>query len=127
MLNKVRSKEQLSKEADTIQAFLEITCSEDIGEATARGCDLAVHIASSGAMIAEAKYILDKAIRGSILNEAKAHINLPASILVMLIKASVEEEELLFNRIEQINKSCKYQHDWCRTLVSKAKAEMQYG
>lgn len=35
-------------------------------------------------------------------------------------------ENYLKSHIEQLNKSCKYQLEWARTVISKIKEEMKY-
>ena len=51
--------EELTKEAQKIQDFLEITMSDDPQEVIERGSDLQVYMARTGKMLADAKYILN--------------------------------------------------------------------
>ena len=51
--------DKISKELAAIDAFLNITMSEDVQEAVLRGNDLAVYIARTGKLLADAKYHLN--------------------------------------------------------------------
>jgi hypothetical protein len=124
MLTHISTIEQLETEAKTIDEFLNITCSEDPNEVTARGCDLVVYIARTGKMLADAKYWKDKATTESILR--RLDISLPASVLNKLIDAECIRENYIFTWVERLNRAATHQMDWCRTLISKAKVEMQY-
>ena len=52
--------DKISKELAAIDAFLNITMSEDVQEAVLRGNDLAVYIARTGKLLADAKYHLKR-------------------------------------------------------------------
>lgn len=51
--------DKISEELAAIDAFLNITMSEDVQEAVLRGNDLAVYIARTGKLLADAKYHLN--------------------------------------------------------------------
>ena len=52
--------DKISEELAAIDAFLNITMSEDVQEAVLRGNDLAVYIARTGKLLADAKYHLNE-------------------------------------------------------------------
>ena len=52
----ITPKEQIYKELTDIDSFLNITMSENAEEAVLRGNDLAVYVARSGKLLADAKY-----------------------------------------------------------------------
>jgi hypothetical protein len=126
MLDHINSVEQLEIEAKTIDDFLNITCSEQPEDAIARGNDLAVHMARTGKMLADAKYWKDEAVKNSILQQLKDDINLPASALNKLIDSTTKRENYLVNWIERLNRTCTHDIEWLRTVVSFAKSEMNY-
>jgi hypothetical protein len=126
MLDHIHSVEQLEIEAKTIDDFLNITCSEQPEDAIARGNDLAVHMARTGKMLADAKYWKDEAVKNSILQQLKDDINLPASALNKLIDSTTKRENYLVNWIERLNRTCTHDIEWLRTVVSFAKSEMNY-
>lgn len=51
--------ESIAEELATIDSFLNITMSEEVQEAVLRGNDLAVYIARTGKLLADAKYYLN--------------------------------------------------------------------
>ena len=58
--------DKISEELAAIDAFLNITMSEEVQEAVLRGNDLAVYIARTGKLLADAKYHLREKEIGSI-------------------------------------------------------------
>lgn len=89
-----------------------------------------VHIqsimASTGKMLADAKYWRDKEMKNSVLAQLKdvKRSGIPASIMNELIKAECRDYNYLVNWIEQQDKDCKYQVEALRTLISLRKTEM---
>ena len=83
-------------------------------------------MATTGKMLADAKYWRDKAMKESILSQLKdaKRSGIPASIMNELIKADCRDINYLVNWIEQQDKDCKYQVEGLRTLISLRKTEM---
>lgn len=125
MLEHIQSIEKLETEAQQIEAYLNITCSEELEEIVGRGNDLAVYISRTGKMLADAKFHQDKAISESIIREVGKQANIPASVLNKLVNAACKHQNYLVNWIERLNRTATHQLDWLRTLVSKAKEEMR--
>jgi len=119
---------QLEQEAEEIQAFLEITSSDEIEEIVSRGNDLAVFLGRTGNMLADAKYHLNKKMKSDIMETLRKVANdtpyATARTINELVKSLCADEQYLVDFIERLNKSCTHQLDWCRSLLSKAKAEM---
>lgn len=94
-----------------------------------RGHELGAYMANTGKMLADARYWKDKAVRESVLFQLKdaKRGSLPASVLNELIKSETKDLNYLVNWIEQLDKEVKYQLEWLRTCVSKAKEEMRLG
>lgn len=111
-------------ELTTIQSFLEITMSEDANEAVVRGNDLAVYMARTGKLIADAKIHREQKLRSEMIQEYKKLIEFPASVAVKYTDTLVENETYLLTWATRLNAACTHQLDWCRTIISKAKAEM---
>ena len=124
MLDHISTLEQLESEALTIQDFLSITCSEEMAEVVQRGNDLVVYIARTGKMLADCGWHRDKATSESII--AKLNVNLSAMILKRLIETECKRENYIYLWVERLNRASTHQYEWCRSLLSKAKAEMQY-
>ena len=118
----------LEIEATEIDAFLNITCSDDMNEVVERGNTLAVYIARTGKMLADARYHKDQKLKDSIiqtLRDTAKLAGLSITTINKLIDANCERENYLVNWIERLNRSATHQLDWLRTLVSKAKEEMR--
>lgn len=125
----ITSKEDILKEAYKIQDYLDMTMSENPEEAVQRGNDLAAYLARTTKMLADAKYHLNTSTKTDIFNilkEAAKQAGATPSAVNRLVKSASKEEQYLVDLIERLNAACVHQIDWCRTLISKAKAEMQY-
>jgi len=120
----VKTLDQLEEEATTIDAFLNITCGEDIGECASRGNELAVHMARTGKMLADAKYWQDLAMTENNLLCNENYKHMPPSIKNKLIESMCAKENYLVNWIERLNRTATHQLSFMVTLISKAKAEM---
>ena len=121
----ITSSEDIKKELTDIQDFLEITMSEDANEAVVRGNDLSVYMARTGKLVADAKHHRDQKLRSEMIKEYQKLLDFPASVAVKYTDTLVENETYLMTWATRLNASCTHQLDWCRTLISKAKAEMQ--
>ena len=112
-------------ELTEIQDFLQITMSEDANEAVVRGNDLAVYMARTGKLVADCKYHRDQKLRSEMIKEYQKLLDFPASVAVKYTETLVENETYAMTWATRLNASCTHQLDWCRTIISKAKAEMQ--
>lgn len=121
----ITSKENIQTELEEIQNFLEITLSEDINEAVVRGNDLAVYMARSGKLLADAKTHKDEALKSETMLRIKELMSLPASTSNKFIETLTKEENHLVTWADRINAACSRQLEWCRTVISKGKAEYQ--
>ena len=115
----------IENELIDIQGFLEVTMSEDANEAVLRGNDLAVYMARTGKLVADSKYHRDQKLRSEMIKEYQKLLDFPASVAVKYTDTLVEKETYLMTWATRLNASCTHQLDWCRTIISKAKAEMQ--
>ena len=119
---------KLQEEAQYIYEYMNIVLEDDIAQYTNRGNDLAVYINRTGMMLAEATQYLNKASNErlmdllSVLSDKK----LSAKVQNTLVDSICYEERLLVDTIEQINKTAKYQLNWCITHISRIKEEYKY-
>ncbi len=121
----ITSKENIQKDLEEIQNFLEITLSENIEEAVYRGNDLAVYMARSGKLLADAKLHRDEKLNSEVISKIKDLVSLPVSSANKFIDTLTKDENYLVNWADRINASCSRQLEWCRTVISKGKAELQ--
>lgn len=121
----ITSKENIQKELEEIQNFLEITLSENIDEAVVRGNDLAVYMARSGKLLADAKIHKDEVLKSETMSNIKNLMSLPASTSNKFIETLTKDENYLVTWADRINAACSRQLEWCRTIISKGKAELQ--
>jgi hypothetical protein len=120
--------QQIADELMAMDSFLNIICSEDAAEATERGNDLAVHIARSGKLLADAKYWLNEKKKSEIfdmLTKVGKAAGATSTVINELTKSLCKEEQYLVDWADRNNRTATHQLEWCRTLISKAKAEMQ--
>ena len=121
-------REELLKEAEEIQKFLEITMSDNPVEVVERGNDLIVYMARTGQMLADAKLILNKQKKNeamSVIREFIIDQKLSAKVQNALIDGLGRDTQYLVDWIERLNAACVHQLDWCRSIVSKNKEELR--
>ena len=123
----ITSCEDIVSELTSIDSFLTITCSEQVEEVVERGNDLAVHIARSGKLLADAKHHLNTKMKADVMDVLRStskHAGHTSKVINKIVDSLCAEEQYLVDWAERINRAATHQLDWCRTLVSKAKAEM---
>jgi len=90
---------------------------------------LAVYMARSGQMLADAKKMARKK-KSSEIADVVAKIAkegfLCATAQKALVESIAEEEMYLVDWIERINRTCTHNIDLCRSIISKGKEEMKY-
>lgn len=119
--------EKLFQMASEFQPVIGLQMSTDDLEALSnRATHIASIMATTGKMLADAKYWRDKAVKDSVLTQLKdaKRSSLPASVMNELIKAECRELNYLVNWIENQDKDCKYQIELLRSLISLRKTEM---
>jgi hypothetical protein len=123
----IASPEQIERELERIDAFLNVSCSEQIEEVVERGNTLAVHIARSGKLLADAKHHLNGRMRQEVfetLKNAAKQAGATSKAVNAIIDSLCRDERYLVEWCDRVNRAATHQLDWCRTLVSKAKTEM---
>ena len=119
--------ENIVTELSSIDAFLNITMSEQIEEAILRGNDLAVYIALTGKLLADAKYHLNAKKKTEVfdtLRDTAARAGATSKAVNAIIDSLCKDEQYLVDWCERLNRTATHQLEWCRTVISKAKAEM---
>lgn len=113
------------QELSEISKFTEITMSEEPEEAVQRGNQLAVYMARTGKLLADAKYHRDRKLRSEVIEQLKAVNSMAPSVATKFVETLVENESHAVKWAERMNAACTNQLEWCRSVLSKAKAEMQ--
>ena len=124
----ITPKEQICKELTDIDSFLNITMSENAEEAVLRGNDLAVYVARSGKLLADAKYWLYEAMNSETMKtlaETAKNAKATATAINALVNSLCREERYLVDWCERCNRTATHQLSWCVTVISKAKEEMK--
>lgn len=124
MTNEIATSENIVKELKIIQSVIDIEMSEEVQEAVERGNYCSAQLARTGKLLADAKLLRDRKLSSEVVTNLKKVIALPASTANKYVDALCFDENYLVNWCERVNRSCTHQLDWCRTLISKAKAEM---
>lgn len=127
---KVASIDDLKREAEEIQKFVDITLSDDGDEAVFAGNTLVVYMSRTAKMLADAKYHLNEKKKSDIMQSLddidKLYPFTPKSAVTELIKSLCKEEQHLVDWIERLNAATTHKVDWCRTIISKSKAEIPF-
>ena len=119
--------EQLIKECEEIQSFLEITMTDQPEDVVNRGCDLAAYLARTSKMLADAKKLYNGRKKDEIL-ETIAYISdakLSAKVQNAIVDSICQEEKYLVDWIDRLNATCTHQLDFVRSLMSKNKEELR--
>ncbi len=121
--------EQLIAEAEEIQQFLDkgIDVSDNPEIIKETGDKLSSVISRTGSMLADAKYHLNEMMKEEtmkIIEDTLLEAKLSAKVQNSLIDSICKYERLLVDKIEQLNKTAKYQIEWCRSRLSMAKEEL---
>jgi len=127
MLDLIATPEQLIEECKEIQSFLDCVMSEQIEEVLYRGNQISTYKSRTGKMMADAKYHLDNKMNSEIMETlkkiAKESPFATSKTVNLLVDSLCKDEHYLYKWIERLNSTCAYQLDWCRTVVSNAKAD----
>lgn len=119
--------DKIIEELAAIDSFLNITMSEQVAEVVQRGNDLAVYIARTGKLFADAKCHLNGKKKSEIfdtLRQTASQAGATSKAVNAIIDSLCQEEQYIVDWSERSNRTATHQLDWCRTLISKAKAEM---
>ena len=125
MQNLIASLDEIESELQSIQEFTEITPSEDVNEIVQRGNDLIAYLARTTKLLADSKYHKDSKLNSAFMDEIRKISQLSASVANKYVDSLCKNENYLINWSERLNRTVTHQIDWCRTIVSKNKAEMQ--
>lgn len=120
--------DKIEEELMSIDSFLNITMSEEVQEAVLRGNDLAVYIARTGKLLADAKYYLRKKKEFDVIEtirDTASKAGATSKAVNAIIDSLCKEEQYLVDWCERLNRTATHQLEWCRTLIAKARAEMQ--
>lgn len=120
------SKEQLEEKAASMQKFLEQKPGTEPNDLITRAENLAVLMAQSGQCLADAKYLQDTVINGTIMEALKQAYEerLSPSTINKWVTTAAKDLNYLVNWIDRINATATHQLDSVRTLISYRKAEM---
>jgi hypothetical protein len=120
--------EEIKKEAEVIQGYLDITVSNDPTEMAERISTLMSYMSRSGFMLAQAKkYLRSKKtteISKTIIKIAKEG-HLSATVQNALLDSICEEEAYMVDWLERLNRGCVHQIDGLRSLLSYEKEELR--
>lgn len=122
--------EGIIEELTFIDSFLNITMSEDAEEAVERGNNLAAYISRTGKLLADSKYHLNEKKKSEVfevLEKTAKQAGATATAINAIVNSLCKEEQYLVDWSDRCNRAATHQLEWCRTLISKAKAEMQIG
>ncbi len=120
--------DEIKKEAEVIQDYLDIIVSDVPEEMQERISTLMSFMSRSGHMLAQAKKVLrakkTTEISKTIIAIAKEG-HLSATVQNALLDSICEDEAFLVDWIDRINRSCTHQIDGLRSLLSFEKEELR--
>lgn len=121
--------EEIEPKLKEIQDYLQTSyASDEPNEVVDRAQMIEYYMTVSGKLLADGKYHKDKFTNSAImgtLKEALTGNGWSATVINKKIEALAMDYNYLVNWAERTNRTCTHQLDFCRTLISKHKAEMQ--
>jgi hypothetical protein len=114
-----------SEELENIQQYLEITVSDDPNEISERLSMIAVYMARTGFILAEARMELDQARVSAYSTHVGTIGKLPATVSKMFIESVTDQQNRLVNWVDRLNSTCIHQGDILRTLLSFQKENLK--
>ena len=82
-------------------------------------------MARSGKLLADAKIHKDEKLNSEVISRIKDLVSLHASSANKFIDTLTKDENHLVTWADRVNAACSRQLEWCRTVISKGKAEYQ--
>ena len=121
-----RSKEELNKLAEKMQAYLETDLGPNPEHLIDRAELLTILIAKSGQALAEAKFIQDMIINEGLLSAIGQGLEtkLSPSLVNKFVSSNAKDVNFLVNWLDRINSAATHQLDGIRTIISYKKAEL---
>jgi hypothetical protein len=121
--------QEILNELTDMQNFLELPFDGDNPELTVERANYLEQImARSGKLVADAEYHRDTFLSSEITKVIKEALNeakWPASITSKKIDAMAKDYNYCCKWSERVNRTATHAHQFCITLISKMKAEMQ--
>jgi hypothetical protein len=112
-----------------MQTFLELPFDDSNGQSIVdRANNLEQIIARSGKLCADAGYHRDDFMSGTItatIKEALNEAKWPTTVITKKVEAMCRDYNYMVKWSERVNRSATHAHQFCITLISKMKAEMQ--
>lgn len=124
----ITSKEDMLRELEEMDAYLNITTTDDAAEITEYGNQVAVYVARAGRLLADAKHHLNTRMKEDTfdaLRKTAKQGGATAKAINAIVDSLCAEERYLVDFAERVNRCGVHRLDWCRTLISKAKEEMR--
>ena len=122
----IASPETIFKLCTDVQQFLESGYNADNGdECVTRGQIAEQYMATTGKMLADAKYHVELVLSSKFL-EAVREANkekMQTSTMNKYLDSLTAEYNYLVTWCERLNRSCTHALEWQRTIISKLKAE----
>ena len=116
----------IHKELETMQAFLEANYNSDNTAAVQERFDeLAIYMARSGKLKADAEYHYNSLVESTIISALKKAYEkeLGASTLNKYVESVAKDYKFLVSWADRVNRSCVHQLDAMRSIISTLRAE----
>lgn len=122
----ITSPDAIHKELEEQQAFLEAPYAADIPEQVQGRFDsLAVRMARSGKLKADAEYHYNSLLESSIFDVMKKGYEekLSASTINKFVEAAARNYKFLYTWADRVNRACTHQHEGLRSVMSTLRSE----
>lgn len=119
----------MKEEAQEIQDYLEITCSNDPNEIVERMATLSVYMARSGQMLADAKkevsIIKKSGVARQVIGMLGKGLPLSATTQKAIIEGLAVDEQHLVDWLDRINRTITHNIDALRSVLSYEKEQLR--
>lgn len=117
--------EEINKECERMQEFLEITASDDPDELVQRLTEINVYLARSSKLLADARLLQSERIRQEVEDNMGTIRMLSATLAKKYVDALASEESRAVDWLDRLNRSFVHVGDNIRTQISFAKEQLK--
>jgi hypothetical protein len=118
--------ENIHKELEEMQMFLEASYAADLPEQVQKRFDsLGIYMARSGKIKADAEWHYNSLVESSIMSALKNayETKLSASTINKFVESAARDSKFLLTWADRVNRTCTHMHEGLRSVMSTLRSE----
>lgn len=124
----ITPKEDILRELEEMDAYLNVSTTDDAAEVAEYGNRVAVYVARAGRLLADARHHLNRRMKEDTfdaLRKTAKQGGATAKAINAIVDSLCAEERYLVDFAERTTRTATHRLDWCRTMISMAKEQMR--